>query len=91
MQQKEKILENQCRELARLHGWLCLKLEKNGHKGVPDDLFISPKNNFFFVEFKKDDTQKLRPEQKTWKARLGERFRLISSISEVKSLINSEE
>ena len=42
MKQDELILERKCRAHARAHGWVCCKLEKNGCKGIPDDLFISP-------------------------------------------------
>lgn len=66
MKQEELTFEKKCRTAARLAGWTALKLEKNGHKGVPDDLFISPDGRCVLIEFKKDDKQKPRPEQILW-------------------------
>lgn len=71
MKRDELELEKQCRETARRHGWVALKLEKNGNKGVPDDLFLHPDGRVRLVEFKKDDRQRLRPEQAVWLARFG--------------------
>ena len=53
MEKKEYELEVACRLLARESGWVMLKLEKNGHKGVPDDLLISPEGKCKLIEFKK--------------------------------------
>lgn len=66
MRQEEKELETRCRAYARARGWVACKLEKNGNKGIPDDLFISPSGECVLVEFKKNDRQKLRREQKLW-------------------------
>lgn len=66
MKHIEKDLEQNCRRFARLNGFACWKNEKNGNKGIPDSSFLSPSGVFFMVEFKKDDTQKPRPEQKIW-------------------------
>lgn len=66
MKHVELEFERRCRAAARLAGWVALKVEKNGHKGVPDDLFISPDGKCILIEFKKDTKQKPRPEQTLW-------------------------
>lgn len=66
MRQDELVFEKRCREKARQAGWVVLKLEKNGHKGVPDDLFINPSGRCVIIEFKKDVRQRPRPEQVLW-------------------------
>lgn len=55
--------------MARTAGWIACKLEKNGNKGIPDDLFISPDGRCVLIEFKKDTHQRPRPEQKLWMER----------------------
>lgn len=77
---EELQLEKQCREYARRNGWVACKLEKNGHKGIPDDLFIAPDGQCFLIEFKKDDRQKPRPEQAVWRARFPKLVHLIGSF-----------
>ena len=79
---EELELERKCRAHARLHGWVCCKLEKNGCKGIPDDLFISPSQQCFLIEFKKDERQKPRPEQAVWLARFSKIAHLVGSFSE---------
>lgn len=66
MQHQELELEKRCRQYARTHGWVAAKLEKNGNKGIPDDLFISPDERCYLVEFKKDERQQARREQERW-------------------------
>lgn len=82
MKQDELILERKCRAHARAHGWVCCKLEKNGCKGIPDDLFISPDQVVHLVEFKKDERQKPRPEQALWLARFSKISHLVGSFDE---------
>lgn len=82
MQHEELTLERRCREHARRAGWIACKLEKNGHKGIPDDLFISPEQTCFLIEFKKDPKQKPRPEQAVWLARFSKIAHLIGSFEE---------
>lgn len=82
MKQDELELEKRCRAHARRHGWVCCKLEKNGCKGIPDDLFISPNQKCWLVEFKKDEHQKARPEQKVWLARFSKIAVLVGSFEE---------
>lgn len=59
-------MERKCRQYARERGWVALKLEKNGHKGCPDDIFLHPDGRAILIEFKKDTHQKPRPEQQVW-------------------------
>ena len=71
MRHDERDLEQRCVLEARRRGFLAWKNEKNGNKGIPDHSFITPNGRaFFMVEFKKDDTQQLRPEQKLWLERV---------------------
>lgn len=88
MRQDELNLEKTCREHARRAGWIACKLEKNGHKGIPDDLFISPEQTCFLIEFKKDTKQKTRPEQAVWLARLPKIAHLVDSFEEFCNVLN---
>lgn len=88
MKQEELILERKCRAYARANGWVCCKLEKNGCKGIPDDLFISPEQTCFLIEFKKDPKQKPRPEQAVWLARLPKIAHLVGSFEEFCEVLN---
>ena len=82
MQHEELTLERRCRAHARANGWVCCKLEKNGCKGIPDDLFISPNQVCHLVEFKKDEKQRPRPEQAVWLARFSKISHLVGSFEE---------
>lgn len=82
MKQDELQLERQCRAYARRHGWVCCKLEKNGNKGIPDDLFISPEQRCVLVEFKKNEQQRPRPEQVLWLRRFSKIAYLVGSFSQ---------
>lgn len=82
MQHEELTLERRCRAHARANGWVCCKLEKNGNKGIPDDLFISPDQRCMLVEFKKDERQRPRKEQKLWLERFDKIAYLIGSFEE---------
>lgn len=82
MKKDELELEKRCRAHARRKGWVCCKLEKNGCKGIPDDLFIGPDQTVWLVEFKKDERQKPRPEQKVWLSRFSKISVLVGSFSE---------
>lgn len=66
MNQDELQFERECRAAARRAGWIACKLEKNGHKGIPDDLFISPDGRVFLIEFKKSAKERPRREQVFW-------------------------
>lgn len=80
MRTDEHELEKRCREYARRCGWVCCKLEKNGNKGIPDDLFISPDQRCVLVEFKKDGKQHARPEQELWLRRFDKIAFIISDF-----------
>lgn len=82
MKHDELDFEKRCRAHARALGWVCCKLEKNGHKGIPDDLFISPAQVCYLVEFKKDEKQKPRPEQRVWLERFSKIARLVGTFSD---------
>lgn len=79
MKHEELTLEKECRNIARRAGWIACKLEKNGNKGIPDDLFISPNGRCVLIEFKKDEHQRPRPEQKLWLERFPRLAHLIGS------------
>lgn len=88
MKQEEKQLEQMCRAYARERGWVCWKNEKNGCKGIPDDSFLSPDGSaFFLAEFKKDDKQRLRPEQKTWRERYPDVVKVVTNFEEFKAIL----
>lgn len=91
MMREELELENKCRAYARTNGWVACKLEKNGNKGVPDDLFISPREVCLLVEFKKDGKQKLRPEQKLWRERFPHIVHVISDFGAFTALLSSQD
>lgn len=81
MKQEERDFEQRCRRAARLAGWIAFKVEKNGHKGIPDDLFMSSDGRrFVFVEFKKDIKIKPRAEQKLWLDRFPETCFLVGDF-----------
>lgn len=65
--------------MARRAGWIACKLEKNGNKGIPDDLFISSAGRCVLIEFKKDEKQRPRPEQQLWLARFPELCHLVGT------------
>lgn len=82
MKTEELELEKKCRAYARSNGWVCCKLEKNGNKGIPDDLFISLDQRCLLVEFKKNERQKARPEQKLWLKRFDKIAHMVGSFTE---------
>lgn len=86
MKHEELDIEKQCRTLARKLGWVACKLEKNGCKGIPDDLFITPNGQCILVEFKKDASQKLRPEQILWAEKYPNLVFRVSSVKEFDTL-----
>lgn len=91
MNRDELILEKKCRELARSRGWVCCKLEKNGNKGIPDDLFISPNQKCILIEFKKDDKQKPRPEQTLWLCRFSKIAYLVGTFERFDEIVKETE
>ena len=65
MKQYETDLEKQCVRFARENGYVSMKIEKNGHKGVPDRLFLG-KNRIYFIEFKRSGGGVVSKEQLFW-------------------------
>ena len=89
MNKSEKKLENDCCMLARQKGLAAVKLEKNGHKGIPDRIFIAPGGRTVFVEFKNPEgTGVISKEQKAWKKFLGYSAHFVSSVEEFQKLIS---
>lgn len=87
MKHEELDFEKECRAIARRAGWIACKLEKNGNKGIPDDLFISPTGQCLLIEFKKDEHQRPRPEQKMWLERYPQLAHLVGSIQQFRELL----
>ena len=88
-QKSEKDLENACCMIARAKGLAAVKLEKNGHKGIPDRIIIGEGGKTVFVEFKNPNgTGVISPEQRAWKKFLGYNSYFVSSIEEFEKLIN---
>lgn len=58
-------LEKKCVHFARENGYVSMKIEKNGHKGIPDRLFIG-KNRIYFIEFKKSGGGVVSKQQVFW-------------------------
>lgn len=69
MKHEEREIEKACIAYARRRGWDCWKNENNGNKGIPDYSLLSPAGRFVMVEFKRNATAHIRPEQKTWAAK----------------------
>lgn len=55
MKHTELELEQRCCAYARSQHVAAVKLERNGHKGIPDRLFIFRTGITIFVEFKKPE------------------------------------
>lgn len=88
MKKSEKKLENDCCQIARKKGLVAVKLEKNGHKGIPDRLFIKQGGQSIFVEFKRPDGNGIvAPEQKVWKEFIGDSHFFCSSIDEFQEIL----
>lgn len=68
---RESKIEKDCCKLAKKWGCLVFKFTSPGNKGVPDRLFINPKGETFYVEFKRPG-EKLRPIQEYQIGRLKE-------------------
>ena len=91
MKTEELELERKCRAYARARGWVCCKLEKNGNKGIPDDLFISPNQKCILIEFKKDEKQKPRPEQTLWLCRFSKIAHLVGTFDRFAEIVKETE
>lgn len=87
---KEKDIEDACCILARRSGVAAVKLEKNGHKGIPDRVFIFPGGECFFVEFKRPRTvTRVSGEQSYFATLLGDRHFFCSDIDAFAALLAS--
>jgi hypothetical protein len=88
MNKSEKKLESDCCKIARAKGLAAVKLEKNGHKGIPDRLFIKQGGQSIFVEFKRPDGSGIvSPEQKVWAEFIGESHFFCSSVEEFQKIL----
>ena len=80
MKHTESELERECCMIARQYGLAAVKIEKVGHVGIPDRLFVQQGGKTLFVEFKRPDG-KGRPttEQCTWAEFLQDGHRFIDN------------
>ena len=89
MNKSEKKLENDCCMLARQKGLAAVKLEKNGHKGIPDRVIIGSGGKTIYVEFKNPEgTGVISKEQKAWKKFLGDRLWIVDDYTYFDVLIS---
>lgn len=91
MNKEELKLEEKCVHFARENGYVSMKIEKNGHKGVPDRLFIG-ENRIYFIEFKKPHGGVVSKQQGFWHNLL--KFNKIETyfcdnFDEFKAILNS--
>jgi hypothetical protein len=63
----EKHIERKFCYWIKLQDHLCLKLRVDGQDGFPDRTVITTNERVFFVEFKRTEKDKLRPQQRKWK------------------------
>lgn len=91
MKHEELELEKKCRQYARERGWVMAKLEKNGHKGIPDDMLISPQGRVILCEIKKNSKAFIRPEQVHWKSRFPALIYFIDNYTDFTALIKGNE
>ena len=91
MNKEELKLEEKCVRLARKNGFVSMKIEKTGHKGVPDRLFIG-KNRIYFIEFKKPGGGVVSKQQLFWHNLLksnGIEAYFCDNFDEFKAILNS--
>ena len=85
MNKEEAKIERDCRKIALRNRCILAKIENNGYSGIPDDLFISADGSkIFLIEFKKNDKQHLRKEQKIWFERFPHLCFRCNSVDEIK-------
>ena len=91
MNKEEAKIERDCRKLALRNRCILAKIENNGYSGIPDDLFISADGSkIFLIEFKKNDKQHLRQEQKIWFERFPHLCFRCNSIDDFKKITQLE-
>ena len=88
MKQLERELESKCRRYARAKGLIMCKLEKNGHKGIPDDIILTDEGRFWLVEFKNGTLGRLSDEQRVYERRLSACLGVIRYFTEFQALID---
>ena len=89
MKQLERELENKCRRSARARGLIMCKLEKNGHKGIPDDIILTDDGHFWLVEFKNGELGRLSDEQRVYERRLSACLSVIRYFADFQALIDA--
>ena len=91
MNKEEEKIERECRKIALRHRCILAKIENNGYAGIPDDLFISADGSkVFLIEFKKNDKQHLRKEQKIWFERFPNLCFRCNSVDDFKKIAQIE-
>ena len=91
MNKEEAKIERDCRKIALRNRCILAKIENNGYSGIPDDLFISADGSkIFLIEFKKNDKQHLRQEQKVWFERFPHLCFRCNSIDDFKKITQLE-
>ena len=91
MNKEEAKIERDCRKLALRNRCILAKIENNGYSGIPDDLFISADGSkIFLIEFKKNNKQHLRQEQKVWFERFPHLCFRCNSIDDFKKITGLE-
>lgn len=88
MNKLEIKLESVCCHIARQKGLAAVKLEKNGHVGIPDREFMRRGGQSIYVEFKRPDGSGIvSPEQKVWAEFIGDSHFFCSSIEEFQQIL----
>ena len=91
MNKEEAKIERDCRKIALRNRCILAKIENNGYSGIPDDLFISADGSkIFLIEFKKNDKQHLRKEQKIWFERFPHLCFRCNSVDDFKKITGLE-
>lgn len=68
----EKDLRENVIEMARWLQWLVYFTHRSDHSpaGFPDLVLLGPRATILYIELKRDDRARLRPEQQVWSERL---------------------
>ena len=91
MNKEEAKIERDCRKIALRNRCILAKIENNGYSGIPDDLFISADGSkILLIEFKKNDKQHLRKEQKVWFERFPHLCFRCNSVDDFKKITQLE-
>lgn len=81
----ELALESECNSIARKKGIISVKLENNGHTGIPDRMYVSWFGEVFFVEYK-TKVGVLSDEQIYWQGLLKNHF-IVRSVEEFMNIL----